>query len=143
MVATRVASIAASLLLVFSAAPAVAQTSQGTSLSLSPHAVTPRSYTVDVESRYSTVGAAIIDVGPNDFKIPEGIRATASGPTFFDRVPGKPDKPIIVAVASDGGDVCFTKDVRARVDTYEVQRWISDTIRQKLGVDASLEGGDR
>jgi hypothetical protein len=39
----------------------------------------------------------------------------------------------VVAVASDGGDVCFTRDDRARVDTKEAQDWIRETIASVLG----------
>ena len=38
----------------------------------------------------------------------------------------------IVAVASDGGWVCFSKDVRARVDTRAAQTWIQSAISEHL-----------
>lgn len=35
---------------------------------------------------------------------------------------------VVVAVASDGGFDCFTRDDRARVDTVVAQNWINETI---------------
>ena len=40
---------------------------------------------------------------------------------------------LLVAVASDGGDVCFSRDDRARVDTATAQDWIRQTIADVLG----------
>ena len=37
-----------------------------------------------------------------------------------------------VAVASDGGEVCFSRDDRARVDTYEAREWVRRTIAQMI-----------
>jgi hypothetical protein len=47
----------------------------------------------------------------------------------------------IVAIASDGGIDCLSKDIRVRVDTYAVQQWIKDTVKQQLGQDAVLQLG--
>ena len=38
----------------------------------------------------------------------------------------------IVAVASDGGDVCFSRDDRARVDTDAARDWVRRTIAQTI-----------
>ena len=61
----------------------------------------------------------------------------SGAPTFFN------DHPFasrlgerVVAVASDGsnvGEPCFTRDVRARVDTQEAQDWIRQTIADAVG----------
>ena len=37
-----------------------------------------------------------------------------------------------VAVASDGGDVCFSRDDRARVDTHAAREWVRRTIAQMI-----------
>jgi hypothetical protein len=37
-----------------------------------------------------------------------------------------------VAVASDGGDVCFSRDDRARVDTEAAREWVRRTIAQRI-----------
>jgi hypothetical protein len=61
----------------------------------------------------------------------------SGAPTFFNghpfaaRAGGR-----VVAVASDGsnvGEPCFTRDVRARVDTKEAQDWIRQTIADAVG----------
>ncbi len=41
--------------------------------------------------------------------------------------------PVVVAVASDGGFDCFTRNDRARVDTAAAQEWIRQTIAAVLG----------
>ena len=53
----------------------------------------------------------------------------SGAPTFFN------DRPLagrsherVVAVASDGGNVCYSRDGRARVDTTAAQDWIHQTI---------------
>lgn len=58
----------------------------------------------------------------------------SGAPTFFT------DNPLagwwharVVAVASDGGLDCFTRDDRARVDTVAAQDWIRQTIIDVLG----------
>jgi hypothetical protein len=61
----------------------------------------------------------------------------SGAPTFFNDRPflGRAGERV-VAVASDGGevgDVCFTKDARARVDTEAAQDWIRETIASVLG----------
>jgi hypothetical protein len=58
----------------------------------------------------------------------------SGGPTFFNAHPfTRPFDLSIVAVASDGGIDCISRDHRARVDTAAVQRWIRETIHQRLG----------
>src|SRR5262249_23082360 len=66
------------------------------------------------------------------WELPSAVRFGDSGaPTFFDALPGvSKNHQTIVAVASDGGINCFSKDVRTRVDTDAVHRWIRDTIKQ-------------
>jgi hypothetical protein len=49
----------------------------------------------------------------------------SGSPTFF--------RGRVVAVASDGGTVCFSRDDRARVDTTAAQQWIRETINDVLG----------
>jgi Trypsin len=58
----------------------------------------------------------------------------SGAPTFFNDHPlvGRAGERV-VAVASDGGDVCFTRDDRARVDTKEAQDWIRRTIADAVG----------
>jgi len=63
-------------------------------------------------------------------------------PTFFtDSRPGQPRVQRIVAVASDGGDVCFSRDDRPRVDTEESQQWIRESLMQVLGVELGKPHG--
>ena len=59
----------------------------------------------------------------------------SGAPTFFNSDPraGRSGERI-VAVASDGGWVCFSRDDRARVDTVAAQDWIRRTIAQTLRV---------
>ena len=59
----------------------------------------------------------------------------SGAPTFFNPNPraGRSQERI-VAVASDGGWVCFSRDDRARVDTAAAQDWIRRTIAQTLRV---------
>ena len=59
----------------------------------------------------------------------------SGAPTFFNPDPraGRSQERI-VAVASDGGWVCFSRDHRARVDTAAAQDWIRRTIAQTLRV---------
>jgi hypothetical protein len=60
----------------------------------------------------------------------------SGAPTLFvDSQPGQRALQRIVAVASDGGDVCFSRDDRARVDTHEAQQWIRESVMQVLGVE--------
>ena len=48
----------------------------------------------------------------------------SGAPTFFESR--------VVAIASDGAADCATADVRARVDSKEVRRWIKSTIDQRF-----------
>jgi hypothetical protein len=59
----------------------------------------------------------------------------SGAPTFFN------DRPLagrsherVVAVASDGGTRCYSRDDRARVDTTAAQDWIRQTIADVLGL---------
>jgi hypothetical protein len=49
----------------------------------------------------------------------------SGAPTFF--------SARVVAVASDGGFVCDSRDDRARVDTTAAQDWIRQTIDVVIG----------
>jgi hypothetical protein len=61
----------------------------------------------------------------------------SGAPTFFNDHPlGGRAGERVVAVASDGsnvGEPCFTRDVRARVDTKAAQDWIRQTIADAVG----------
>jgi hypothetical protein len=61
----------------------------------------------------------------------------SGAPTFFNDHPfASRSRERVVAVASDGsnvGEPCFTRDVRARVDTQEAQDWIRQTIADAVG----------
>ena len=57
----------------------------------------------------------------------------SGGPTFLYRDPlSSPFDLALVAVASDGGIDCISRDDRARVDASAVQEWITSTIQQLL-----------
>jgi hypothetical protein len=57
----------------------------------------------------------------------------SGAPTFFSPDPfGGRSRDRIVAVASDGGWTCFSRDHRARVDTVAAQAWIRQTIANAL-----------
>jgi hypothetical protein len=57
----------------------------------------------------------------------------SGAPTFFnDRPLAGRARERVVAVASDGGLVCYTRDDRARVDTTAAQDWIRETIAEVL-----------
>jgi hypothetical protein len=62
----------------------------------------------------------------------------SGAPTFFDRPPVA-GRSRVVAVASDGGDVCFSRDDRARVDTKEAQDWIRQTIADAVVAHGRLD----
>ena len=56
------------------------------------------------------------------------LRGSGS-PTFLINFPEVlRDRRPIVAIASDGGIDCLSKDIRVRVDTYAVQQWIKATV---------------
>ena len=61
----------------------------------------------------------------------------SGAPTFFnDHLFASRSGERVVAVASDGSNVgegCYTRDVRARVDTKEAQDWIRQTIVDAVG----------
>src|SRR5215467_14361869 len=86
MIAIRVPSTAAVLLLVLTASSLTPQSMGPADFSISPHGPTPRSYTVDLENRYPNVGAAFVVAGPNDFGFPEGVVAFASGTLIHPQV---------------------------------------------------------
>jgi hypothetical protein len=57
----------------------------------------------------------------------------SGGPTFLQKDPlGGPFDLALVAVASDGGIDCLSRDDRARIDTSAVQQWITETIQELL-----------
>lgn len=79
------------------------------------------------------------------WELPSSVCFGDSGaPTFLNNFPEvlENHRPI-VAIASDGGIDCLSKDIRVRVDTYAVQQWIKDTVRQQLGSQAVLQLGIR
>jgi hypothetical protein len=57
----------------------------------------------------------------------------SGAPTFFSADPfaGR-RRDRIVAVVSDGGWTCFSRDDRARVDTHAAQDWINETIASAI-----------
>jgi len=77
------------------------------------------------------------------WELPSSVCAGDSGaPTFLNNLPEVlENRRPIVAIASDGGIDCLSKDIRVRVDTYAVQQWIKDTVKQQLGRDAVLQLG--
>jgi V8-like Glu-specific endopeptidase len=74
------------------------------------------------------------------WQLPSSVCYGDSGaPTFFDKLPRVPaNRQVIVAIASDGGADCASKDVRVRVDSHSVRHWIRQTIREKLGAHAAM-----
>jgi hypothetical protein len=62
--------------------------------------------------------------------LPSSVCYGDSGaPTFFDQLPAIANNhETIVAIASDGGADCLSKDNRVRVDTLSVHQWIKQTI---------------
>jgi hypothetical protein len=57
----------------------------------------------------------------------------SGGATFFNRHPrASKEHERLVAVASDGGLDCMSKDIRVRLDAHEVQKWIRQTIEDQL-----------
>jgi hypothetical protein len=77
------------------------------------------------------------------WELPSSVCYGDSGaPTFLNNPPEVlHDRRPIVAIASDGGIDCRSKDIRVRVDTYAVQQWIKDTVSQQLGPQAVLQLG--
>jgi hypothetical protein len=58
----------------------------------------------------------------------------SGSPTIFDHASDTWRNPLtMVAVASDGGTDCLSKDFRVRVDTHDIRDWIRSTIRDQLG----------
>jgi hypothetical protein len=55
----------------------------------------------------------------------------SGGATFFEPLGDSHTR--LVAVASDGGLDCMSKDIRVRLDSPEVQKWIRQTIKNQLG----------
>jgi hypothetical protein len=77
------------------------------------------------------------------WELPSSVCYGDSGaPTFLNNLPEVlQNRRPIAAIASDGGIDCLGKDIRVRVDTYAVQQWIKDTVRQQLGPQAVLQLG--
>jgi hypothetical protein len=75
------------------------------------------------------------------WELPGSVCYGDSGaPTFFDRLPSVPqNQESIVAVASDGGTDCLSKDIRVRTDSQEIRHWIETMIRQHLGERTDLD----
>jgi len=68
------------------------------------------------------------------WELPSSVCFGDSGaPTFLDSLPEIPENhQTIVAIASDGGIDCLSKDIRTRVDTHAAQDWIKSTVKQQL-----------
>jgi hypothetical protein len=77
------------------------------------------------------------------WELPSSVCYGDSGaPTFLNNLPeALQDRRPIVAIASDGGIDCLSKDIRVRVDTYAVQQWIKDMVGQQLGSQAVMQIG--
>jgi V8-like Glu-specific endopeptidase len=75
------------------------------------------------------------------WQLPSSVCYGDSGaPTFFDKLPGVfRNRETIVAIASDGGADCASKDIRVRVDSHAVRQWIRQTIREKLGPHVGIQ----
>jgi len=56
----------------------------------------------------------------------------SGSPTFLYNPAQRGADDRVVAVASDGGDVCFTRDDRARVDSAVAHEWVRRTIAQTI-----------
>jgi len=68
----------------------------------------------------------------------------SGSPTFLNNLPDALlDRRPVVAIASDGGIDCLSKDIRVRIDTYAVQQWIKETVGQQLGPHAVQQLGIR
>ena len=79
------------------------------------------------------------------WELPSSVCYGDSGaPTFLNNFPEVlVNRRPIVAIASDGGIDCLSKDLRVRVDTHAVQQWIKDTVSQQLGSQAAAQLGIR
>ena len=79
------------------------------------------------------------------WELPSSVCYGDSGaPTFLNNLPeALQDRRPVVAIASDGGIDCLSKDIRVRVDTFAVQQWIKDTVGRQLGPQAVLQLGIR
>jgi hypothetical protein len=75
------------------------------------------------------------------WELPSAVCYGDSGsPTFSDHAPNTwRNHQTVVAVASDGGADCLSKDFRVRVDTHDIREWIRSTIRDQLGERAVQE----
>jgi hypothetical protein len=79
------------------------------------------------------------------WELPSSVCYGDSGsPTFLNNFPEVlENRRPIVAIASDGGIDCLSKNIRVRVDTFAAQQWIKDTVGQHLGRQAVLQLGIR
>jgi hypothetical protein len=79
------------------------------------------------------------------WQLPSAVCFGDSGaPTFLNLHPrGHPNQDRVVAIASDGGIDCVRPDIRVRLDTRTAREWIRATIRQQLGADIDIDGGDQ
>lgn len=87
--------------------------------------------------------AAVLNPVWASWEVPSSVCFGDSGaPTFLNNLPWVlEDRRPAVAIASDGGIDCLSKDIRVRLDTYAVQHWIKDTVRQQLGPQAVSQIG--
>jgi hypothetical protein len=76
----------------------------------------------------------VVDDTWASWKLPSQVCfGDSGGPTFFNPRPASgPFDLALVAVASDGGIDCISRDDRARVDASAVQQWIIETIQVLL-----------
>ena len=88
---------------------------------------------------------ALIFLAAATWELPSSVCYGDSGsPTFLNNFPEVlENRRPIVAIASDGGIDCLSKDIRVRLDTHAVQQWIKDTVRQQLGAQAVVQLGIR
>jgi hypothetical protein len=85
-------------------------------------------------SAFQSVRRQVVDNEWASWSLPGVACYGDSGaPTFLSPDPfGGRSGDRIVAVVSDGGWTCFSRDDRARVDTAAAQEWITDTIAGAL-----------
>ena len=73
----------------------------------------------------------VVDDGWANWSLPGVVCFGDSGtPTFLFNSARNRAGDEIVAVASDGGDVCFSRDDRSRVDTQSAHDWVRKTIAE-------------
>ena len=80
---------------------------------------------------YTSPLRRVVDDGWASWSLPGVVCFGDSGtPTFLFNSARNRAGEEIVAVASDGGDVCFSRDDRSRVDTQSAHDWVRKTIAE-------------